>query len=198
MISSGFAYWPRPKAMPMLAEVKTSRPPIENGVAQRVLNPERDGVGLLLVAEPVQQDRELVAAEPGERVALPQTRLEPARHRDQQLVADQVAETVVDDLEAIEVEVERREPSSPRRCLNSSRRRPSRSTNTDAVAEAGQRIAEPGAAASARARATARSCRSAIRRCGWPACRRRARRRRGTGTADTCRPRGECRCSYWK
>ena len=31
MISSGLLYWARPKAMPMLAEVKTSRPPIEKG-----------------------------------------------------------------------------------------------------------------------------------------------------------------------
>ena len=57
----------------------------------------------------VQENRELVAAEPRERVALPQARLEAARHRDQQLVADQVAEAVVDDLEAIEVEIEDRE-----------------------------------------------------------------------------------------
>ena len=94
----------------MLADVKTSRPPIENGARQRVLNPERDGVGLRLVAEPVQQNRELVAAEPGERVARPQARLEPPRHGDEQRVADQVAEAVVHDLEAIEVDVERREP----------------------------------------------------------------------------------------
>ena len=33
MISSGLLYWDRPKAMPMLAEVKTSRPPIEKGAA---------------------------------------------------------------------------------------------------------------------------------------------------------------------
>ena len=38
--------------------------------AQRVLNAERDGVGLLLVAELVQENRELVSAEPGERVSL--------------------------------------------------------------------------------------------------------------------------------
>ena len=55
--------------MPMLADVNTSRPPIENGTLQRVLNPEGDRVGLLRIAELVQQDGELVAAQPGERVA---------------------------------------------------------------------------------------------------------------------------------
>ena len=58
----------------------------------------------------VQQDGEFVAAEAGERIVLTQTRFEPARHRDQQLVADHVTEAVVDDLEAVEIEIERREP----------------------------------------------------------------------------------------
>ena len=78
--------------------------------AQRVLNAERDRVRLLLVADAVQQNRELVAAQPRQRVSLAQARLEPPRHGDEQLVADQVAEAVVDDLEAIEIEVQRREP----------------------------------------------------------------------------------------
>ena len=52
-------------------------PADRKGRAQRFLNPERDGVGLLLVAELVQQNGELVSAQPGERVALPQARLEP-------------------------------------------------------------------------------------------------------------------------
>ena len=77
--------------------------------AQRLLDPEGDAVGLAVVAESVQEDRELVAAEAGEHVALSQARLEPPRHRDQQLVADQVTEAVVDDLEAIEIEIEDRE-----------------------------------------------------------------------------------------
>ena len=80
--------------------------------------------------EPVQQNGELVAAQPRQRVSRPQARLEPARHRDQQLVADQVAEAVVDDLEAIEIEIEHREPVADAARLNSSSRRPSPSTNT--------------------------------------------------------------------
>ena len=90
----------------MLAEVNTSRPAIENGALSDVLDPSGDGVGLGIVVQPVQEDRELVAAQPGQRVALPQAGLETPRRGDQQLVADHVAETVVDDLEAVEIEVE--------------------------------------------------------------------------------------------
>ena len=74
----------------------------------------RNAIALACVSslELVQENRELVSAEPGERVALPQARLEAARHRREQLVAHQVAETVVDDLEAVEVEIERREPAA--------------------------------------------------------------------------------------
>ena len=142
--------------------------------------------------ELVEENRELVAAEPGERVALPQARLEAARHRREQLVADQVAETVVDDLEAVEIEIERREPAAGRAgALNSSRRRPEPFHEDRAVAQPGQRIGEPGAAERLRPRPPAPSVsRSAIRRCGPGAGRRLAPRRRGTGTAGRCRPRG--------
>ena len=99
--------------MPMLADVNTSRPRDRERRAQRLLDPEaRCALACAVVDEAVQENRELVAAEPRERVALPQARLEPARHRDQQLVADQVAEAVVDDLEAIEIEIEHGEPAA--------------------------------------------------------------------------------------
>ena len=90
----------------MLADVNTSRPPIENGALSASWIRKAMRVGLSVVAEPVEEDREFVAAEPGQRVAVAQARLEPARGGDQQLVADQVAEAVVDDLEAVEIEVE--------------------------------------------------------------------------------------------
>ena len=99
----------------MLAEVKTSRPPIENGALSASWMRNAMALACFVVAELVQENRELVAAQPGERVALPQARLEPARHRDQQLVAHQVAEAVVDDLEAVEVEIEHREPAAAAR-----------------------------------------------------------------------------------
>ena len=158
--------------------------------AQRLLNPERDGVGLLLVAEPVQQNRELVAAQPRERVALPQARLEAPRHRDEQLVADQVAEAVVDDLEAIEVEIEHREPVAAAPLLELLEPPPEPLHEHRAVAQPGQRIEEPGAAElllcdRALGRVGQRSG-DAGRRAG----RRRAPRHRGTGTAGRCRPRG--------
>jgi hypothetical protein len=44
--------------------------------AERVLDAEGDGVGLLLVVELVEENREFVAAQAGERVALSQARLE--------------------------------------------------------------------------------------------------------------------------
>ena len=132
------------------------------------------GVGLVLVAELVQENRELVAAEPGERVARPQARLEAARHRDEQLVADQVAETVVDDLEAVEIEIERREPAADAALLELFEAAAEPLDEHRAVAEPGQRIEESGAAQPLLCDALAPSCRSAIRRCA-PSGRRRLR-----------------------
>ena len=103
--------------MPMLADVNTSRPAIANGALERVLDAAGDRVGLVVVVEVVQEDRELVAAEPRERVALAQARFEAARRRHQQLVADQVAETVVDDLEAVQIEIEHGERCRPGRLM---------------------------------------------------------------------------------
>src|SRR5690349_19971065 len=74
-----------------------------------MLDAKGDGIRLLLVVELVEQDRELVAAEAGEGVARPQARLEASGDSDQQRVANQVAQTVVDDLETIEVDIQRRE-----------------------------------------------------------------------------------------
>ncbi len=61
------------------------------------------------VVHPVDQDRELVAAQPRHGVAGAEKVLEPAGDAHQQLVADRVAEAVVDVLEAVEVEKEDRE-----------------------------------------------------------------------------------------
>ena len=61
---------------------------------------------LVRVGHAVEQDRELVAAEPGDGVRRPHGRLEPPRDRDQQPVSRLVAERVVDELEAVEVEEE--------------------------------------------------------------------------------------------
>ena len=132
--------------MPMLAVVNTSRPPIENGSAQRFLDPERDGVGLRVVVQAVEQDGELVAAEPRDGVAGTQAGLEAARGLDQQLVADQVAEAVVDDLEAIEIEIEDRERVADAAQPELFEPAAEALDEHRAVVEAGQRIEEADAA----------------------------------------------------
>ena len=55
-----------------------------------------------------EQDRELVAAEPGEHVGLAQAAAQQLRDAHDQLVAGRVAERVVDRLEVVEVEHDRR------------------------------------------------------------------------------------------
>ena len=102
-------------------------------------------VGLLLVAHRLQQDGELVSAEARERVAVAQARLEPPRHRDQQLVAHQVAEAVVDHLEAIEIEIKNREsPAATVRLLELLEPAAEALDEVGAAAQARQRIAKAG------------------------------------------------------
>ena len=60
---------------------------------------ERAQVGLVLG-----QDRELVAAEPGDQVVVADEAADPLGDRDEQRVAGGVAEGVVDDLEVVEVD----------------------------------------------------------------------------------------------
>ena len=57
---------------------------------------------------------ELVAAEPTQRVGRARDPFEAAGHRDEQLVAGEVAEGVVHPLEVVEVEQEHRARSRPR------------------------------------------------------------------------------------
>ena len=49
--------------------------------AERVLDPERDGVGLRFVPKLVEEDREFVTTEPRERIPVAQAPFQPARHR---------------------------------------------------------------------------------------------------------------------
>ena len=70
-------------------------------VAQQAL---RHGHGIGLAACAVEQQRELVATEPGGGVALAKARAQALRHRAQQLVAGMVAVAVVDRLELVDVE----------------------------------------------------------------------------------------------
>ena len=70
---------------------------------------------------------ELVAAEPRNGVARAQRRLQPSRHRDEQIVADGVAETVVHQLEPVEVE---QQPTGPSRTVKRRNACSTRSANS--------------------------------------------------------------------
>ena len=87
----------------MLAVRKISWPSIVNGcrMDSRIRSAERGALVLHCVLE---QDRELVAAHAGDRVARSQTGLQAVAGSDEQVVACCVPETVVDHLEAVEVE----------------------------------------------------------------------------------------------
>ena len=71
---------------------------------QRLLQALGDDRGAADVADVVEQQRELVAAVARDGVAGAQRAFDPLRDRHQQAVADEVAERVVDELEAVEVE----------------------------------------------------------------------------------------------
>ena len=71
---------------------------------QRVDHPLRHREGALELDLVRQQDRELVAAQPGRQVVGPDAAPDPVRHGRQEPVAGRVAERVVDDLEVVEVE----------------------------------------------------------------------------------------------
>ena len=75
--------------------------------------PAGEGEGLVDPHDVLHEDDELVAAEAGHRVGGTHDPLEPAGHLDEQVVADGVAERVVDDLEPVEVEEEHRHRTGP-------------------------------------------------------------------------------------
>jgi hypothetical protein len=74
--------------------------------AQDILNSICDVNRATRVLYPMDEDRELISSEASNRVTWPQEMLEPPRNADQQLVAHAVAQTVVDVLETIEVEIQ--------------------------------------------------------------------------------------------
>ncbi len=110
--------------MPMLTEVKMSRPWSVNGCATAASSRSATACGVRGGAHAVEQDREFIAAQPRQRVfavaarhrvGRTQRRLQPPRQADQQLVAGEMTQAVVDQLEAIDVEEEHREAGA-RRC----------------------------------------------------------------------------------
>ena len=78
----------------------------DDGRLQRVEQPLGDLDRAALAGQPLAQHRELVAAHARERVALRDQRPEPHRDLAEQLVAALMAERVVDELEAVDVEHE--------------------------------------------------------------------------------------------
>ena len=104
--------------------------------AQGVLQAHRQLDHGAAVGYAVEQDRELVAAEPGERVAAAQDGLQAARDLDQQLVAVVVPERVVDLLEAIEVDQQHRaEPVAAQGALGAA-------MQERAVGQVGERVVQ--------------------------------------------------------
>ena len=113
---------------------------------ERRLQAVQDALGddrrLARVADVVEQQRELVAAQPRDRVVRAQRRFEPARDGLQQLVAGRVAERVVDDLEAVEVEEQHRGAALGVVALGAADRLVEAVDEQHAVREAGQRVVE--------------------------------------------------------
>ena len=74
--------------------------------SRRFADSRRDLVGVSFTGHTVEQNGELVAPESSDHVLSAQEALEPPGDLLQQLVPDQVAQTVIDDLEPIEVHEE--------------------------------------------------------------------------------------------
>ena len=91
-------------AMPIDAVSMTSSSPSDERRAQHLVEATGAVGDLVDVARLVAQHDELVAAEPGDRVALARAGAEPRGDLDEQGVAEVVAEAVVHVLEAVEVE----------------------------------------------------------------------------------------------
>ena len=114
--------------------VDPERPP------QRVPEPSHERRGLLVVSGLDREDDELVAADPSNRVAGADDRLEPARQRLEHGVAGAVPAHVVDVLEAVEIDDDEREglvrsARSPERLLDAV-------VEEHAVRQPGERIAK--------------------------------------------------------
>ena len=97
------------RAMPMLAPIMAWAAVERIGRADHLDDALRQCLGAPAALGRDLQDRELVAAEPRDRVDLAHAAAQPLRHLTQQLVAGRVAERVVDLLEAVEIDQQQRE-----------------------------------------------------------------------------------------
>ena len=95
--------------MPMLVRTGTSRRPMLTGAPKTAMirSSSADRAGISLDA--VEQDGELVAAQPCRHVGRAHGRVEPPGDGGQQLVAGGVTEMVVDHLEVVQIEIENRD-----------------------------------------------------------------------------------------
>ena len=83
--------------------------PVEQiGIADRLQQAPRQQRRILGPRHPALDDRELVGVEPGQHVVVAQRRSQPLADTAQQLVADAVAERIVDRLEIVEAEHQHR------------------------------------------------------------------------------------------
>lgn len=69
-----------------------------------MLHAPRDVAGRLHVLDVLEQDHELIAAEPDERIARAQTALQAPSDLDEHEIADNVPQAIVDGLEAIQIQ----------------------------------------------------------------------------------------------
>ena len=122
--------------------MNSSRPSITNGACRLLQDALGDHRRLVRVADVVEQQRELVAAQPRDGVVGAQRRFEPSRDRLQQLVADGVPEAVVDDLEAVEVEEQHRRAALGVVALGAPDRLVEAVDEQHAVREAGERVVQ--------------------------------------------------------
>ena len=135
--SSSSAVWcarPSARRRPMLARTKQLlAADASNGAWRAASSRSRDLDRGRRGRRVLDQDRELVAAHPRERVAGAQRTAQPLATRDQELVALAVAEAVVDRLEVVEVDEQDRQPVAAPRCAGRARAR-ARSTNSARLA----------------------------------------------------------------
>ena len=88
----------------------------------------------------LEEDGELVAAEPGDGVLRPQADGQPLAEADEQLIARAVSEAVVDDLEAVEIEEQHREQLAS--ALGARQGMGEAIDEERSIGQAGERIAE--------------------------------------------------------
>ena len=88
----------------MVAVAKTSWPATRNGSRELLLDPLGDDFRTSDIWHVIHEDCELIAPDASDGVVTAHGGFQSPRHGDQHLISGSMAETVVDDLEAVEVE----------------------------------------------------------------------------------------------